>query len=171
LVTGVLGLALLLWGWILRYLGHKAQWERCTRREVSLPVRCVPPLTRCLPTRVLQFPCQPWDLCVPTGAERRQGVSISPRIPPAVTVCRHQSPHIGTVCRCSLCPVWSVNQALSHYGEGQYANVRRITEAFPGQGDPTARNHCRGQWGFGEVKRGCSASDTEPRERDRLGDC
>src|SRR5262249_43362240 len=68
------------------------------------PGRCVPPLTRCLPTHVLQFPCQPWDLCVPTGAERRQVVSISPLTPSAVTVCRHQSPHIVTVCRWGLCP-------------------------------------------------------------------
>ena len=56
--------------------------------------------------------------------------------------------------------VWSVNQALSHYREGKYANFRRITEAFPGKVDPTARNHCLWQWGFGEVKSGCSASDT-----------
>ena len=44
--------------------------------------------------------------------------------------------------------IWSVNQALSHYGEGKSANVLRITEAFPGKVDPTA--HLKGVLGSHE---------------------
>jgi hypothetical protein len=57
-------------------------------------------------------------------------------------------------------PVWSVNQALSHYREGKYAKVLRIAEAFLGKVDPTAQNHGFGSWRFGEVKGVRPESDT-----------
>ena len=70
----------------------------------TLPVRFVHPLPLCLPKRVLQLPCQPRDLCVSIGSERLQVISFGALTPLAVTVCRHLSPNVVTVCRCGLCP-------------------------------------------------------------------
>ena len=71
----------------------------------------------------------------------------------------------------ALGPIASAHQALRHAWEGKYATVHSRTEAFPGQVDPTARNHSLRQWVFGEMKSGCSEADPEPRERESLGAC